>query len=505
MDIATPGSVTDGRAIDFAPVRILAAFAFVFAVPFVLFYRLILSHFYTTGSFLLDSGLLAALMYHNPALAVPESLNGGSFFASHVAPILVVVSAVSEWLPVSMPAMFAGFVGVCHGLLGVGMLWLLVSGFGMRRSGGLLLSALASCGFAFNGLAIDIARYPHFETFGAACLLLFFVAVVLEHWPAAVASFVLAIATREDVGLHAFGFLSVWIALNLWRGVPWRGSVRLAWFAAVGLGYAVAVILAQHVAFPGTSSFMRVYVGDPPFRHLTAELLLTRLAGWGWLHSCIILPALVALVWSVRARNPYMMIGYVACVPWALLQLCAASDLAGWMVGYYAYPFLIAMAWPWIGLLIRARQEGAGPVWRMPEAARVLGMVALSLLPIGQSYDPGHIALPRAFLGGATAAQRAATDRAVAAIVAARPGLGRLVVDNSVAALRPFDFPRSEVAGWAPEPADTVVFMAQGFDAERLRAVARGLPVVYRVGGSGVWIATDRAADVLAGLGLSGG
>ena len=40
----------------------------------------------------------------------------------------------------------------------------------------------------------------------------------------AVVAFSFAIATREDVGLHAFGFLSVWAGLNWLQGVPSRQS-----------------------------------------------------------------------------------------------------------------------------------------------------------------------------------------------------------------------------------------------------------------------------------------
>ncbi len=193
------------------PWQTAVAAGMVVGVPFALFYRLILFHFYVRGSFVLDTGLLASLMWHNTAaLQVPASTGGFSFFEQHVSPVLVLVSAVSYALPLSMPQLFAAFVGLCHGLMALAVFWLLVSGYGLRRGWPLALATMASLAFAFNGLAIAIVRYPHFETFGAACLLLFFVALVLECRTIAVIAFVFAIATREDVGLHAFGFLAVW-------------------------------------------------------------------------------------------------------------------------------------------------------------------------------------------------------------------------------------------------------------------------------------------------------
>jgi hypothetical protein len=457
----------------------------VFGVPFFLYYRLVLFHFYIRGGFLLDTGLLASLMWHSPlAMPVPMALGGQSFYATHVSPILSVVSAISELLPVSMPHLFAGFTGVSHGLLGLAMLWLLVEGHGMRRGRHLVLAMLASCAFAFNGLALAVARYPHFEIFGAACLLLFFIALTLERRAIAIVCFILALATREDFGLHAFGFLTMWLAAGWLRGV--RRTVSLAAFAAAALIYSVAALLLQHWAFPDQSSFVRIYLGVPPLAHLSWGIVTLRGFGWMMLHSAILLPAIATLVWAERTRDPFIIAGYAACVPWALLHLLAVSDLAGWMVGYYAFPFIIAMAWPFLAGATRSK-----PIPSLQPAVRVLGLVALSLLPIGHDYDPGHIALPEAFLHAPSARQQRLTDDAIAAVVAARPVLGRLVVDNSIAALAPLAFAHQEIAGWEEAPADTVVFLADGFDAARLLA-APGLTLRYAVPGTEVRIMTNR-------------
>ncbi|MGA3002955.1 MAG: hypothetical protein ABSE20_14660 [Acetobacteraceae bacterium] len=485
------------------PSSIALAASVVFGVPFALFYRLILFHFYVRGSFLLDTGLLASLMWHNTAaLTVPASTGGFSFFEQHVSPILVLVSAVSYWLPLTMPQLFAAFVGLCHGILALAVLWLLVSGYGLRRGRPLALAALASVAFAFNGQAIAIVRYPHFETFGAACLLLFFVALVLERRIIAVVAFLFAIATREDVGLHAFGFLAVWVSLNWLQGVPWRQSRWIIGFAIAGLVYSSSVLLLQHHAFPNASSFGRVYLGDPPWSQVSVGLVADRLLGWVWLHCAIIVPAAAAVAWSVRTHNPYIVAAYIACLPWALLHLLAASDLAGLMFGYYAYPFLIALAWPSLAVLIQHRQQPAVTVQPTAAAVCLLGMTALSLIPVGGAYNPGWITLPEAFVRPPSATQQALTDRAVAAIASGRPLLGRLVVDTSVAALLPRAFPRDELAGSADGQPDTVVFLAEGFDAKRLRAV-RGLPVHEAVPGTAIRIMTDRPASTLREIGIA--
>jgi hypothetical protein len=485
------------------PWPLLAAIP-VFAIPLILFARLILFHFYVRGSFLLDSGLLASLMWHSaPNLPLPASLGGLSYFAFHVAPVLLAISAVSRVLPLSMAELFAAVTGLSHALLALAMFWLLVQGHGMRRGAPLALAALASCAFAFNGLALSIARYPHFEIFGAACLLLFLVALVLKRRAIATACLLLALTTREDIGLHALGFLTLWLALNWYRGERGPQSRWIAGFALVALAWSATAVLLQHRAFPDASAFVRVYLGNPPLAHVDAKLVTTRLFGWLMLHAAILLPAAATSIWAVRARDPFIALGYLACLPWALLNLLAVSDMAGWMVGYYAYPFLIAIAWPLLaGVVSGVRADLGPPSWHgYGPALIVLSLVALSLLPLGHDYDPGRITVPDAFLHAPPAEQRAATDRAIVEIAAARPSLGRIVVDNSVAALLPFAFARTEVAGWEDAPADTAVFLSDGFDAIKMRDFP-GLPNHFAIPGTTIRLRTNRPEQTIRATGL---
>jgi hypothetical protein len=477
------------------PIAIAAACAA--GLPLVLFYRLILFHFYERGGFLLDTGLLASLMWHCPIWQpLPASLGGASFFATHVAPILSLVSVISDVLPLSLPQTFAGFTGVSHALLAAAAFWLLVAGYGMRRGWRLALAALASAAFAFNGLALSIVRMPHFEMFGAACLILFFCALVLRRRGLAIVWFLLALATREDVGLHAFGFLTVWIAYDWWQGVPWCRIRLLAAFAAVALAYSVVVLLLQHWAFPASSSFGRIYLGSPPFAHLSAHLVAVRLAAWmTTFHTAILLPAVATAWWAARIRDPSPLLGYVACLPWAVLHLLAISGLAGLMAGYYAYPFLVAMVWPWVIGVDRGYRHA--PVWRGAWPAGALAaLVAMSVLVPEHEWNPGRIELPQAFLQAPSAEQQRRTDRAIAAIAAARPELGQLMVDESVAGLAPRLFAHAEIAEWEQAPPDTVVYLEEGFDAARERAIA-GLPDHAAIPGTMLRIRTNRAVQVL--------
>jgi hypothetical protein len=471
---------------------ILAAIA-VFCVPFALFYSLVLYHFYVRGGFLLDTGLLGSLMWHNSwALTMPPSMGGHSYLAIHFTPLLSLLSAVSWVSPLTMPRFFACFIGLSHGLLACAMLWLLVEGHGMRRGWALGLATLASGAFAFNGLAVAIVRYPHYEMFGADCLLLCFIALVLKRpWIASV-SLLFALATREDVGFHAFGFLTVWLAVNWLRGVRREQNARLMGYAAAALTYSIAALALQHFVFPGPSALVRVYLGEPAFSHISWDFLAMHAFGWIKIHSAIYLPLAAALLWAERTRDPFLLVGYAACVPWTVLHLFAVSDYAGWMVGYYAYPFVVAMAWP---LLAVATPADRAPAASLRPCIYLMVTVALSLLPLSPDFDPGKIPLPGAFFHAPTAEQQRMTDNAINAIAAARPLLGRLVVDRSVAGLAPLTFTQAEVAAGEETQANTIVFFEDGFDAATLRSTPN-LPVYYAVPGTPIRIMTDRPATV---------
>lgn len=495
-------------------VGIAAAALLAIGIPFVAFANLVLFHFYARGSFVLDTGLLASLIWHgNAALTLPASLGGGSFFGTHVSPLFLLASALSWCLPLSMPQFFAGFVGFSHALLALAVFWLLVEGFGLRRGAGPWIAALAALGFAFSGLSIAIARYPHFETLIAAFFLLFAVAQLLGHPRLAVVFFVLGLATREDAGFHYVAVLGLLVTLNVACGVPLRQQRTECSFALAALFYAVAVMAAQRLVFPGTSAFARVYLGDPPLAHLTAGLIVQRIHFFVVARPYVLFPALGACLWALRARNPSIVLAFAAGIPWLLLHLLAKSPLAGTLVSYYAFPFLIALAWPLLAVMRQRQRTGiAGDPTSVIAGFAML--LALSFLPAIGIHDPGQLPLPQAFWDPPSRAQQAATDGAVAAISAARPMLGRLLVDNSIAAIAPNGFAQSEVPflqgdGTAPGETtaspDTVVFFAEGYDALRLRAIAdaAGLTRRYAIPGTQIHLAArHRLEDVpsLAGL-----
>lgn len=482
---------------------IATACAFAAGLPFVAFTRLILFHFYTRGSFLLDSGLLGFLLWHNDiALTKPESVGSGSFFATHMSPLFLLTGLLSRVVPCSMPQYFAGFIGFSHALLALAIFWLLVEGYGLRRGAAPWLAVLVAVAFAFSGLAIAIARYPHFETLIAAFFLLFAVAQRLGHTRLAIVFFVAGLLTREDAGLHYLAILGLLAVLNCARGIPLVRQRANLIFALAGASYVIVIMIFQHSVFPGDSSFARVYLGEPPLAHMTASLMANRFLYFIINRPYVLLPAIGACLWAARTRDPNILLGYAAAAPWLGLNLMAESSFAGALASYYAFPFLIALAWP---LLAASRPRQTAVKQAVHPIAAFAALLALTFVPAVDIHDPGRLPLPRAFLQAPSLAQQTAIDRAVAAISAARPALGRLLADNSIAALDPAGFAREQVPALdGPDgAADTVAFFSEGYDADRLRALAEndGLVRRYAVPGTPLHLASRLPLDSVPELG----
>jgi hypothetical protein len=488
-------------------VNLATATVVVLCLPLFAYTRLMLFSFYVRGSFLLDVGLFADLLWHSDlALTRPSSLGGGSYFAIHATPLFVPIALFSRVLPLSMPQFFSVFIAATQTLPGVAVFWMVVAGNARRGFAIPWLGALAGLGFAFSGLAIAILRYPHFEPLIAAFFLLFITALARGRPRLAAGFFACGLLVREDAGLHYLAVLGLLIALDLRRGVSLREQRLIVGFAVAGLLYSGFAMLAQRLAFPSqASSFSLVYLGNPPLAHLTAPALRDRLLYFMGNRPYIWAPACAVGLWARIAREPFLALGYLACVPWLVLQLLAASPFAAALASYYAFPCLIGMAWPLVAVLYR--RTGASGVIRPLAGFGIV--VLLSFLPGHDLHDPGRLPVVRALLQASpSAAQQADIQQAVAALSRARPLLGRLMVDNSIVALSPDAFAPAEVettpglGTYSAETADTVVFFADGYDAAHFRALAEadGLTNHYAIKGTPLHLATRFSLSEVPGL-----
>jgi hypothetical protein len=482
-----------------APVATLV----VAGVPFAAFAVLVLHHFYVRGGFFYDSGLLAFLLSEqDPRLLTPPIVGGDSFFSIHVTPVFVGAALIRRLLPVTDPQFFAGFIGLCHALPGLGVFWILHSALGLRRPLEIAAAAVVAIAFSFNGQALAIARYPHFEILIVGTFILFSVGLIRRQLVVAGICFAICLATREDAGFHLFAVVFLLIVLNRYHGVSWRAQTPEIVFAAIALIYSFVVLALQLAFSTRQPPLTRVYLGNPPLGSLTLAIVTERLLGWLIYRTYIVLPALIAILWAVRVRNPYIVVGYVAFLPWALLHLIAQNDIAGTLSGYYAYPFMIASFWPLVGVVLE---------WRLGErrkatAVSVLAFCAMtagSFAALSCQANPGHLELPASFFSPPSLARQAMTERAVEQLSRSKAELGAVLIDGSVLALAPNDYAYNEiVSGARASHPDTVIYFVDGYEAAAARTIASaaGLDQHYLVPGTSIRMATDRSLSASSSL-----
>jgi hypothetical protein len=463
------------------------------AIPALLYGGLVLHHFYLQGAYLWDSGFVAGLLWHgDPALTTPSIYGGGSFLAVHMAPLDSLMAVMSWLVPISAPQWFALVIGIGHALPAVGVYWALRSGFGLKTIPQMGIAAGLALAFAFSGIPLATIRFPHLEILEAGALILFAAAFALDRRSWTIGFLVLALSTREDAGLHIAALMVTLAGMQAMTGAPRRDLGRALLFAGLGVTGSVAALLAGHLAFPTSpSAFSRIYIGDPPFAHVTEALLLDRLAGMPSLRGYVILPAVSAAIWAILIRSPLPLAGYVAALPWFGLQILAVSNVAGTLSGYYAFPFLLAAFWPLAAQIILDRRRGHGSAFN-----RVgLGFAAIlapAFISIGAQWNPGQLDLIQGFTDPPGLARQAATDRAVAALIEQRTALGRLAVDGSVMALAPYAFGADQNVVHGDEgPVDTIVYFANGYEATaaEARIEAERLPPARPIPGTELRIA----------------
>jgi hypothetical protein len=488
------------------PVIVRAGAAVVVAVvPFAAYAINILHSFYDVGSSFHDAGWSAYLLHDGDLLLHgPPCVDGGSsWFNSHVSPLFIVTSLLGGLVPLTRIQFYAAFVGISHALPAIAVFWLLTSGYRMTRPAACLIAAALALLFAFDGLALAIARYPHFMMFVVGTGMMFLAALALRRTGIALVFFVLCLGTREDAGFHLFALLSLSLAWQWWRGVGWREQRPVAAFALAALLYSSSIVALQHALGGDYSVFAIEYIGSPPFAGVSLSSIGERLLGWMAFRGYVMMPALAALIWAIVRRNPVVVLGYAAFVPWGMLHLVAAREIQGTLPAYYAFPYMFASFWPLAGLLIERRGAPRDRSILEPICGFAL-LTAASFVPSPYQGNPTHIDLPAGFVALPSAARQAATDQALKEL-GQMTELGRVVADESVIAVTP-EFYRDDqfLSPAAGRDVDSVIYFAHGFQGALARetAASAALGYVYGVRGTEVRVATKRPIDRPGGLTL---
>jgi hypothetical protein len=484
----------------------VAAMAVV-AVPFTAYAISILHSFYGIGSSFHDAGWSAYLI-HDADLQIhlPPCVDGGmSWFNSHISPLFLVTSALGRLVPLTRIQFYAAYIGISHALPAIAVFWLLVSGYRMTRPVPCLLAAVLALLFAFNGLALAIARFPHFAMFIVGAGMMFLIALTLRRVALGSLFFVLCLGTREDAGFHLFALLSMLFVLQWRQSVPWREQKAIAVFAVLALLYSTGVIIVQHALSGGKYSLLvSEYLGYPFFSQVNISSISQRLLGWLAFRGYVVIPAIGTVIWAIARRNAYIVLGYVAFVPWGLLHLTAVREMVGTLPSYYAFPYMFASLWPLIVILIQQRHAGAVRSTFEPLCGFALLTVA-SFAGSQQLHNPTHMALRMGFVSPPSLVRQAAMDRALERLARAQE-LGKTLVDQSVLALVPESYHAENIlTGEVHLDPESIIFFAGGFESALARVIAAraGLVHEYEVAETPFRVVTNRSLqgmDELTGV-----
>jgi hypothetical protein len=304
------------------------------------------NHF-LTGPYLLDSGWFSALVYRagilpdNPPCA--NSLR--EYFGLHVAPLLSVASLLSYTVPLGRVEYYCLFQGFIYAPLG-GVTALLARSSGLDRSlGGALIVLLGSLLFAFNGQVLACLGYPHFEVFLAAGLCILLAGFAAGSVRLAWLGLLLVALTREDGGFHSAAFVLAALVCSI-SGRPFPIARRtLVAMLGVSLLMSLVAVVAQRAFFEPANLFRHLYTGDPPYAHITVEVLQRRLGRLPEKAAFMVWPFLATLGLAAITRDWRYLLGWLAESPWFVLNLLALEELKSVFSIYTGFPFIASLFW----------------------------------------------------------------------------------------------------------------------------------------------------------------
>ena len=326
-------------------------------ISFAAYFFYIVNFFYLSGAYFLDAGWYAYLVSRfefppsNPP-SIQEVTGAPSYFAYHLSAVMPLWGALAETVRLPPSFAFAALQGSFHALL-----FLIGAGLADDRSNtpsSVLFSLFFGGALAFSPVALGALGYPHHEILISILFIATCYALSCDRLFFAVMAFVLMLLVREDAGFHAACFLGIY-ALGEW--IACRRLSRSAQFAiklaAVGFAYCCIAFVIIKIFFPQIDTFKSVYAGQGFFNHLSVGFYRERLVGVFQKRPELFVILLMPVVIGALRRDLSIFMGVGAILPWMALNLSARRGPPGELFTYYAFPFLILLAWPWLVAALR--------------------------------------------------------------------------------------------------------------------------------------------------------
>jgi hypothetical protein len=467
-------------------------------------WRFMSNHIFARAPYILDTGLLARLVYHDGLLLdVPHIAcsYADSFYELYVSPLTSLFSAVSYVMPFQRLEWFTIVQAAVYAPLGAAV-YMIASRFEpeskLRR---LPVTFAAAVTFAFSGFTLSMVGFPHFEAAMPAFASLMLGAIVTGRMRLAWTFLAFTAAVRQDGGFVAATTLIPLLYLS-WRGVAMPATRRqLVVMFAAAVGASVAAIVFQKLVFHPFPRLTQAYLGDPPYAHLTLSLLADRAEQFLDINKVIYFPFIATVAVAAIRRDARYLLGWAGAAPWFVFDFTAIEDSKAQFFAYGVGPFVMAVLWVYL--------YGAhlAPAERRPRAIVLEGaFVGVCLASTVGAYlsHPTGFEFTTKDMVVAQHMDRAAVHAFVDALHDHRASLGRLRIDGPVATLAIEYVEPEEIWNPGATDIDTLAFHVDGPAATTVLSdlIANHLDACAHVKRTGLYACThDRLPpQVLAGL-----
>jgi hypothetical protein len=442
--------------------------------------QFILTHFFIDGAYLLDSGFYSGIIYHagispkNPNMALDFAPD---YFTFHFSPFVSLFSLMSYLQPLQRVEWYALFQAIVYAPIGIATYALasrLEPTFSLRR---LPITLAAALVFSYSGLVLTFIGYPHYEPAipGLVCLVLVFAATGQTRltW----VFIVLAASVREDAGFHTALALMPVLYLR-WRGVDIGTTLRqLIAMIATACAMSVVAVAVQKLFF-GSETLKNIYLGSPPFSHVTWAMIVERTGLFVTNCQHIYYPFIATCVVAALCRDLRYLLGWAVTTPWFLLNFLALQGVKATFFAYSAIPFLVSIFWIYLyGARFapparRLRPAVVEAVFALVSVSSTLGIHRVN--PVAAQGIAREMITPRAW-------HRAQVHGFAEALGKRTERFGRLYVDYGVASLTLEWLRASNNWHLGVKPADAIAFQSSSRELRIIEdLLANGLDVCTR-------------------------
>lgn len=411
--------------------------------------------FYRAGAYFFDAGYyvhaLASARFGHQPMIIGDAW-GSSMYATHM---LLTPLAISQMFRVvaNEPLNFIMFLGVQHLVVATASALLTMVAFslnGVERSRLWIPGVLGASLLPFSNLGLGSLLYPHVELIGTSLVAIGILLLALRwsgrsrRWllVASIATILLGLLAREDIGVHLFITVASALVCSRWRALGIPGLRRAGALAATGLLLAAALMGYQRFFAHSKGVFALTYSGTPAYAHITSIwYLVDRALNMLASRLDLMVPVAAFIMASIVFRKREFLAFPIAVLPWIVLNLTAIDPAKNVMGIYHLFPVILYATAPLLAFTLPRPPVPSDPdVHRGPiPMYATYGVAMLSLFLGGIALPPtggGFLFTSTLRLPLTGPSEIKATHR----VIEDYASIGsRILVDDAVLSIRPVE------------------------------------------------------------------